>query len=70
MLDLNKYFEYRISCSLWIFCRIFCSYYPPSGKGRKPSPLGEDFSRLAFLMKKYRKNSHSVYDLIHNLLAE
>jgi hypothetical protein len=29
----------------------------PLGEGRKPSPLGEDFSRPVTLMKKYRKTS-------------
>ena len=36
--------------------------------GENPSPLGDDFSRLAVTMQNYRKTSHSVYDLKYHFV--
>jgi len=36
--------------------------------GENPSPLGDYFSRLAVIMKNYRKTSHSVYDLKYHFV--
>ena len=37
--------------------------------GENPSPLGEDFSLTIFvLMQKYRKTSHTVYDIKYHIV--
>ena len=36
--------------------------------GENPSPLGDDFSRLAVVMQNYPKTSHSVYDLKYHFV--
>ena len=36
--------------------------------GENPSPLGDDFSRLAVVMQNYRKTSHFVYDLKYHFV--
>ena len=36
--------------------------------GENPSPSGDNFSRLAVIMKNYRKTSHSIYDLKYHFV--
>jgi hypothetical protein len=56
MLDLNKQINIGYPAA-WIIFTGIPAAIAPLGEGRKPTPLGEDLSRLAALMKKYRKTS-------------